>query len=69
MAEKRFSDGQPLASMMRRFGLILWTDGPNRRFEFEKRSQLFIGMHNVTFPIAAMRVSNCQYPNEGVRKL
>ncbi len=26
----------------------------NRRFQFQKRSQLFIGTHNVTFPVAAM---------------
>jgi hypothetical protein len=30
--------------------------GSNRRFKFKKRSQLFIGMHNVTFPIVAVRV-------------
>jgi hypothetical protein len=30
----------------------------NRRFEFHKLSQLFISVHNVTLPIAAMRVNN-----------
>jgi hypothetical protein len=30
----------------------------NRRFEFQKRSQFFVGVHNETLPVAAMRVSN-----------
>jgi hypothetical protein len=30
----------------------------NRRFEFQKRRQLFIGMHNETLSIAAIRVCN-----------
>jgi hypothetical protein len=30
----------------------------SRRCQFQKRSQLFIGMHNETFSIVAMRVSN-----------
>jgi hypothetical protein len=30
----------------------------NRRFQFQKRSQLFIRSHNETLPVAAMRVSN-----------
>src|SRR5258708_643233 len=30
----------------------------NRRFEFEKGSQLFIRMHNETLSVASMRVSN-----------
>jgi hypothetical protein len=30
----------------------------NRRFKFEKRRQLFIGMHNETLSVSAMRVSN-----------
>jgi hypothetical protein len=29
--------------------------GANRRFEFQKRRQLFIGPHNETLSIAAMR--------------
>jgi hypothetical protein len=32
--------------------------GANRRFEFDKRSQLFIRVHNETLSVAAMRVSN-----------
>jgi hypothetical protein len=28
------------------------------RFEFQKRSQLFIGAHNKALSVAAMRVSN-----------
>ena len=31
---------------------------PNRRFEFDERSQLFIGAHNETLSVAAMRVRN-----------
>jgi hypothetical protein len=42
----------------RRSYLILRTDGANRRFEFEKRAQLFIGVRNETLSVAAMRVSN-----------
>jgi hypothetical protein len=30
----------------------------SHRFEFQKRSQLFIGMHNVTLSVAAMCVDN-----------
>jgi hypothetical protein len=30
----------------------------NRRFKFQKRSQLFIGPHNVALSVIAMRVSN-----------
>jgi len=30
----------------------------NRRFEFNKRRQLFLSTHNEALPIAAMRVSN-----------
>jgi hypothetical protein len=30
----------------------------NRRFEFDKRGQLFIRTHNETLAIAAMRVGN-----------
>jgi len=32
--------------------------GANRRFQFQKRSQLFIRTHNVTLSVAAMGVSN-----------
>jgi hypothetical protein len=31
---------------------------PNRRFEFEKRSELFIRVHNEPLSVIAMRVSN-----------
>jgi len=31
---------------------------PNRRFKFNKRSQLFICAHNETLSVVAMRVSN-----------
>jgi hypothetical protein len=30
----------------------------NRPFQFQKRSPLFIGMHNETLSVAAMRVNN-----------
>jgi hypothetical protein len=30
----------------------------NRRFQFQKRRQLFIRPHNETLPVVAMRVSN-----------
>jgi len=30
----------------------------DRRFEFHKRSQLFVRVHNVTLSVPAMRVSN-----------
>jgi len=48
---------------------------PSREFKFKKRRQLFVRAHNKALSVAAMRVSNpdrlsnCQYPNEGVRKL
>ena len=31
---------------------------PNRRFKFQKRSQLFIRVHNETLSVVPMRVSN-----------
>jgi len=31
---------------------------PDCRFEFHKRSQLFIGLHNETLSVAAMSVNN-----------
>jgi hypothetical protein len=30
----------------------------NRQFKFDKRSQLFIGVHNETLSVVAVRVSN-----------
>jgi hypothetical protein len=32
--------------------------GANRRFQFNKRSQLFIGTRNETLPVAAVSVNN-----------
>jgi hypothetical protein len=32
--------------------------GSNRRFKFQKRSQLFVCTHNETLSVAAMRVCN-----------
>src|SRR6266487_5054762 len=48
---------QPLA---RRGKLLcdLRLSGSNRRFEFQKRAQLFIHTHDETFSAAAMRVCN-----------
>jgi hypothetical protein len=40
----------------------------NRRFEFEKRSQLFIGVHNETLSIVAMRVSNPDRSPVGINR-
>jgi len=31
---------------------------PNRRFEFNKRSQLFIRVHNVTLSVIAMHINH-----------
>jgi len=39
-------------------GLQLSIDAPNRRFQFQKRRQLFIRTHNEPFSVAAMCVSN-----------
>ena len=36
--------------------------GANRRFQFKKRRQLLIRVHNETLPVAAMRVSNPDRP-------
>jgi hypothetical protein len=33
-------------------------DPPNRRFEFQKRSQLFIRVHNETLSVVAMAVND-----------
>jgi hypothetical protein len=38
--------------------LMLTTNGANRRFQFQKRGQLFIGVHDETPSVAAMRVHN-----------
>ncbi len=35
-----------------------FTATPNRRFQFEKRGQLFIGAHNETLSVVAMCVCN-----------
>jgi hypothetical protein len=32
--------------------------GANRRLQFQKRSQIFIGVHNETLSVAVMRVCN-----------
>ncbi len=40
----------------------LFRVNPNRRFEFDKRRQLFICTPNEAFAIAAMRVGNPDRP-------
>jgi hypothetical protein len=45
--------GENYASLSRKFVAIA-----NRRFEFEKRGQLFICVHNETLSVVAVRVSN-----------
>jgi hypothetical protein len=42
-----------LASLSRQFAA-----SANRKFQFYKRRQPFLGLHDVTLSIAAMRVSN-----------
>jgi len=50
-----FSEKDPLWSLF-----VCPTQGvsPSRRFQFQKRSQLYTCMRNVTLPVAAMRISN-----------
>jgi hypothetical protein len=51
-----FSDAESeenLVRLSRKFAA-----SPNRRFEFHKRSQFFIGTHNQTLSVAAMRIGN-----------
>jgi hypothetical protein len=45
---------QPLAVVM--VVLMLTTNGANRRFQFQKRGQLFIGVHNETLSVVAVCV-------------
>jgi hypothetical protein len=40
----------------------------NRPFEFEKRGQLFIRMHNETLSVAAMRVHNPDCPPVAINR-
>jgi hypothetical protein len=40
----------------------------NRRFEFQKRSQLFIRVHNETLSVAAMRVCNPDCSPVGINR-
>jgi hypothetical protein len=41
---------------------------PNRRFEFHKRSQLFIRVHNETLSVVAMRVCNPNCSPVGINR-
>jgi hypothetical protein len=40
----------------------------NRRFEFDKRRQLFIGVHNETLSVVPMRVSNPERSPVGINR-
>jgi hypothetical protein len=40
----------------------------NRKFQFQKRRQLFLGLHDVTLSIAAMRVSNPDRSPVGINR-
>ena len=60
-----FSEKDPLWSLF-----VCPTQGvsPSRRFQFQKRSQLFICMRNVTLPVAAMRISNPDPSPAGINR-
>jgi hypothetical protein len=46
-----------------------WVDRlPNRRFEFEKRAQLFIRTHNKLLSVAAMCVCNPDRSPVGINR-
>jgi hypothetical protein len=36
----------------------------NRRFQFQKRSQLFVGVHNEALTVAAMRVPGIELAHQ-----
>jgi hypothetical protein len=40
----------------------------NRRFEFDKSRQLFIGVHNETLSVVAMCVCNPERPRFGINR-
>jgi hypothetical protein len=42
----------------------LLSSGANRRLEFDKRRQLFIGAHDEPLSVAAMRVCNPDCPTD-----
>jgi hypothetical protein len=48
--------------------LILWTDGSNRRFKFDKCRQFFIGSNNEPLSVVAMRVSNPDRSPAGINR-
>jgi hypothetical protein len=37
---------------------VLGAQATDIRFQFEKRSQLFVGVHNKALSVAAMRINN-----------
>ena len=61
---------QPTAGPARRDDsvLILWTDGANRRLEFQKSGQLSIRTDNKAFPICAVRVCNPDRSSVGINR-
>jgi hypothetical protein len=48
--------------------LCRFVHGSNRRFEFEKRRQLFIRVHNVTLSVVAVRVRNPDRSSVGINR-
>jgi hypothetical protein len=46
-------------------GCVKLGDPQNRRFEFQKRSQLFIRVHNETLSVVAMAVNDPDYSPVG----
>jgi hypothetical protein len=54
------------SSMSRARPLILRSDGPDRRFKFHKRSQLFIRPHSETLSIVPMRICNADRSPLGI---
>ena len=57
---------QPLTVVM--VVLMLTSNGANRRFEFQKRSQLFIRTHDETLSVVAVRVGNPDRSSVGINR-
>ena len=64
---KSFSMNSAKRPTMTRQGLLALLC-QNRRFEFQKRSQFFIGMYNKTLSVVAMRVSNPDRSRAGINR-
>ena len=66
LIQDRLSDaefGKNLANLSNQFAA-----SANRRFEFQKRRQLFIRTHNETLSVVAMRVSNPDRSPVGINR-